>query len=369
MKAKKIKLQNKLKKTREKNLEEEILKTESESKNEKEEKESKNFERIDEEKLKRISSKISKEEKDLEKENQHIEEALDSELQIENPKQAKEINKLVDSEEELMEPGLIKTSPNLEREAKEFIKPIIQLQDLADASLIGSHIGKVEDTTDMCKRFKILKSGKKVQLKSKKGCVEKIKDTKIGKVSKAKPSKMQAMPDTQESVGALSLNPGYSTLPGAEARPISNHEVSFYYDNTKLNHNMGSYRDNIYGDSTSSNIYDPGVDMNGVADRFLEKDVQDTFSLINAQDVINKAKNIKKKGKISKTLAYKKIKPQKGKAVPLKTLKKATTSRNKTQINNQNALRKAKAKVTKANKKTMKKNIDAELKKNTFMWK
>lgn len=66
---------------------------------------------------------------------------------------------------------------------------------------------------------------------------------------------MQAMPDTQEGVGALSLNPGYSTLPGAEARPISNHEVSFYYDNTKLNHNLGSYRDNIYGDSTSSNIY------------------------------------------------------------------------------------------------------------------
>ena len=49
------------------------------------------------------------------------------------------------------------------------------------------------------------------------------------------------------------MNPGYSTLPGAEVRPVGQHEVSYYFDNKEKYKMMPEFKD-VYADA-SSNVY------------------------------------------------------------------------------------------------------------------
>ena len=110
-------------------------------------------------------------EKYLDKENKNLEEELDKALKNESPSQEKELKKLVDNTEELINEN--KQAPTIYFDAKEGSKSLDAIADMAESSLLS--INDENKDASLCRRYRILKNGRKVKLKrKKKECVEKI---------------------------------------------------------------------------------------------------------------------------------------------------------------------------------------------------
>ena len=115
-------------------------------------------------------------EKYLDKENKNLEEELDKALKNESPAQEKELKKLVDNTEDLINEN--KQAPTIYFDAKDGSKSLDAIADLAESSLLS--INDENKDASLCRRYKILKNGRKVKLKrKKKECVEKIVVSKV----------------------------------------------------------------------------------------------------------------------------------------------------------------------------------------------
>ena len=110
-------------------------------------------------------------EKYLDKENKNLEEELDKALKNESPAQEKELKKLVDNTEDLINEN--KQAPTIYFDAKDGSKSLDAIADMAESSLLS--INDENKDASLCRRYRILKNGRKVKLKrKKKECVEKI---------------------------------------------------------------------------------------------------------------------------------------------------------------------------------------------------